>query len=164
MKKIYLALGLTAILLLNAGCGGSEGTGGIGGDARPETMQEQALHDDSVSVEYINALINGIEYAENMHMIKQLCSPYGENFSEDAAAWAVAHMSDIDWKANALATAKTYRNDMHMSRNEVYEQLTSDAGENFTKEEADYAVAHMDDPDNAENSEEIGRASCRERV
>lgn len=93
-----------------------------------------------------------------MHMSKhdvyeQLCSPYGENFSEDAAAWAVAHMSDIDWKANALATAKTYRNDMHMSRNEVYEQLTSDAGENFTKEEADYAVAHMDDPDNAENSE-----------
>ena len=87
MKKIYLALGLTAILLLNAGCGGSEGTGGIGGDARPETMQEQALHDDSVSVEYINALINGIEYAENMHMSKhdvyeQICSPYGENFSE----------------------------------------------------------------------------------
>ena len=38
-----------------------------------------------------------------------------------------------------------------MSRNDVYEQLTSDAGENFTKEEADYAVAHMDDPDNAEN-------------
>ena len=158
MKKIYLALGLTAVLVLNAGCGGSEGTGGIGGDARPETMQEQALHDDSVSKEYINALINGIEYAENMHMSKhdvyeQLCSPYGENFSEDAAAWAVAHMSDIDWKANALATAKTYRNDMYMSRNEVYEQLTSDAGENFTKEKADYAVAHMDDPDNAENSE-----------
>lgn len=105
-EKIYLALGLMAILLLNAGCG-SEGTGGIGGDARPETMQEQALHDDSVSKEYINALINGIEYAENMHM----------------------------------------------SKHDVYEQLTSDAGENFTKEEADYAVAHVDDPDNAENSE-----------
>lgn len=160
MKKIYLALGLTAVLLLTGGCGSDEGsTGGIGSEEQQqETMQEKALHDDSVSVEYINALINGIEYAENMHMSKhdvyeQLCSPYGENFSEDAAAWAVAHMSDIDWKANALATAKTYRNDMHMSRNEVYEQLTSDAGENFTQEEADYAVAHMDDPDNAENSE-----------
>ena len=83
MRKIYLALGLTAILLLNAGCG-SEGTGGIGGDARSETMQEQALHDDSVSKEYINALINGIEYAENMHMSKhdvyeQFRSPMEKN-------------------------------------------------------------------------------------
>ena len=152
MKKIYLALGLTAILLLNAGGGGSEGTGGIGGDARPETMQEQALHDDSVSVEYINALIKGIEYAKEMNMSKQrvydqLSSDYGEQFSQDAAAWAVAHMSDIDWNANALAKAKFYRDDMHMSNNRVYQQLTSDYGERFTKEEADYAMAHIDSAD-----------------
>ena len=38
-------------------------------------------------------------------------------------------------------------------KRQVYQQLTSDHGERFTKEEADYAVAHMDDPDNAENSE-----------
>lgn len=160
MKKIYLALGFTAVLLLTGGCGSDEGsTGGIGSEEQQqETMQEKALHDDSVSVEYINALIKGIEYAKEMNMSKQrvydqLSSDYGEQFSQDAAAWAVAHMSDIDWKANALAKAKVYRDDMHMSNNRVYQQLTSDHGERFTKEEADYAVAHMDDPDNAENLE-----------
>lgn len=64
-------------------------------------MQEKALHDDSVSVEYINALIKGIEYAKEMNMNKQrvydqLSSDYGEQFSQDAAAWAVAHIDSAD--------------------------------------------------------------------
>lgn len=150
-KGMFLAFGLTAVLLFTGGCGSSDTPTSSGdADSQPETMQEKALHDDSVSVEYINALIKGIQYAEDMHMSKQrvydqLSSNYGEQFSSDAAAWAVAHMSDIDWKANALVKAKFYRDDMHLSNNRIYQQLTSDYGERFTKEEADYAMAHIDD-------------------
>ena len=151
-KGIFLALGLTAAFLLTGGGGGGavSSGGGTGTEAQTETMQEKALHDDSVSVEYINALIKGIQYAKDMHMSKQrvydqLSSDYGEQFSQDAAAWAVAHMSDIDWKANALVKAKFYRDDMHLSNNRIYQQLTSDYGERFAKDEADYAMAHIDD-------------------
>ena len=151
-KGIFLALGLTAAFLLTGGCGGGavSSGGGTGTEAQTETMQEKALHDDSVSVEYINALIKGIQYAKDMHMSKQrvydqLSSDYGEQFSQDAAAWAVAHMSDIDWKANALVKAKFYRDDMHLSNNRIYQQLTSDYGERFAKDETDYAMAHIDD-------------------
>ena len=74
----------------------------------------------------------------------QLTSEYGESFSSDAAEYAVNHV-DADWKANALAKARDYRDTMSMSPSAVHDQLTSEYGEKFTQEEADYAIAHLDD-------------------
>ena len=34
---------------------------------------------------------------------------------------------------------------MHMSKRGIYDQLTSDAGDKFTPEEADYAIQHLND-------------------
>ena len=34
---------------------------------------------------------------------------------------------------------------MNMSKNRIYDQLTSKYGEQFTKEEAQYAIDHLDD-------------------
>ncbi len=50
-----------------------------------------------------------------------------------------------DWNANALAKAKSYRDTMSMSKNRIYDQLISQYGEKFTKEEAQYAIDHLDD-------------------
>ncbi len=36
-----------------------------------------------------------------------------------------------------------YQKKMNMSRKAVYDQLISEYGENFTKEEADYALEHL---------------------
>lgn len=44
----------------------------------------------------------------------------------------------------ALASAKSYSENMHMSKQGIYDQLTSDYGEKFTQEEADYAMANID--------------------
>lgn len=44
---------------------------------------------------------------------------------------------------NALKKAESYSNTMHMSKNGIYKQLTSEYGEGFTKEEAQYAVDNM---------------------
>ncbi|MDD5922108.1 MAG: Ltp family lipoprotein, partial [Eubacteriales bacterium] len=46
---------------------------------------------------------------------------------------------------NALAKAKDYSEMMHMSKQGIYDQLTSAYGEKFTAEEAQYAVDHLDD-------------------
>lgn len=45
---------------------------------------------------------------------------------------------------NALKKADQYANDMHMSKKGVYEQLTSEYGEQFTADEAQYAVDNLD--------------------
>lgn len=44
---------------------------------------------------------------------------------------------------SALRQADTYANRMHMSKARLYDQLTSEAGEKFTAEEADYAIQHL---------------------
>ena len=45
---------------------------------------------------------------------------------------------------NALKKAELYGNTMNMSKAGVYYQLTSDFGEKFTEEEAQYAINNLD--------------------
>ena len=44
---------------------------------------------------------------------------------------------------NALAKAKSYSENMHMSKSKIYNQLTSEYGEGFSKEEAQYAIDNL---------------------
>lgn len=101
-----------------------------------------------VSTEYQNALTKGLSYAKNLHMSKkgvydQLTSSYGEGFSADAAQYAIDNMTGVDWNANALAKAQEYYTGMSMSKSAVYDQLTSEYGEQFTASEAQYAIDHL---------------------
>lgn len=95
-------------------------------------------------VEYMNALKKAESYSKNMNMSKnsiyhQLTSEYGENFSEDAAQFAIENLQ-ADYKANALAKAESYSSNLHMSKQKIYKQLISEYGEKFTEEEAQYAI------------------------
>ena len=108
----------------------------------------QTFNRGNVSTEYENALTKGLSYARNLHMSKkgiydQLTSPYGEGFSADAAQYAIDHMTGVDWNANALEKAKQYYYNMSMSKSAVYDQLTSEYGEQFTASEAQYAIDHL---------------------
>lgn len=101
-----------------------------------------------VSQEYQNALTKGLSYAKNLHMSKkgvydQLTSSYGEGFSADAAQYAIDNMTGVDWNANALAKAQEYYTGMSMSKSAVYDQLTSEYGEQFTASQAQYAIDHL---------------------
>lgn len=42
-----------------------------------------------------------------------------------------------------METAKSYQENMNMSIEDIRNQLTSEYGEQFTKEEADYAISHI---------------------
>ncbi|MGO1353233.1 MAG: Ltp family lipoprotein, partial [Lactococcus lactis] len=48
----------------------------------------------------------------------------------------------IEYK-NALKKAQSYSNMMHMSKAGIYDQLTSDMGEGFSAEAAQYAVDNL---------------------
>lgn len=84
-----------------------------------------------------------------MHMSKaaiydQLTSEYGEQFSKEAAQYAIDNLK-ADYKKNALEKAKEYQDEMDMSPAAIKDQLVSDYGEKFTQEEADYAIEHLND-------------------
>ena len=109
---------------------------------------ESDSEEDDVPKEYISALKKAKSYSDSMHMSKagiynQLTSEYGEQFSEEAAQYAIDNV-DADWKANALETAKNYQENMDMSPAAIRDQLTSEYGEQFTQEEADYAIENLD--------------------
>lgn len=102
----------------------------------------------SFNQEYQNALTKGLSYARNLHMSKkaiydQLTSSYGEGFPADTAQYAIDNMTGVDWNANALEKAKQYYYNMSMSKSAVYDQLTSEYGEQFTTSEAQYAIDHL---------------------
>lgn len=102
----------------------------------------------SSNQEYQNALTKGLQYANQLHMSKkavydQLTSSYGEGFPADAAQYAIDNMTGVDWNANALEKAKQYYYNMSMSKSAVYDQLTSEYGEQFTTSEAQYAIDHL---------------------
>lgn len=75
--------------------------------------------------------------------------------SQSIAANTVAHEGDkiivvyslgkepSTEEKNALKKAETYSNTMHMSKAGIYKQLTSEYGEGFTAEAAQYAVDNM---------------------
>jgi hypothetical protein len=102
---------------------------------------------NNVPIEYKNALIKAELYGRKMNMSKQgiydqLVSEYGENFSREAAQYAIDNLK-IDYNQNALIKAKRYQEIMAMSPQAIHDQLTSSAGEQFTKEEADYAIQNL---------------------
>ena len=67
---------------------------------------------------------------------------YGEKFTEEAQ-YAVDTLQ-ADYNANALEKAKSYRDTMDMSPAAIYDQLISEYGEQFTAEEAQWAIDHLD--------------------
>lgn len=119
-------------------------------ESSPEesTDIETTTAGETIPTEYKSALKKAERYSNSMHMSKagiynQLTSEYGEQFSAEAAQYAVDNMT-ADWNENALGKAKSYSNSMHMSKMGTYDQLTSEYGEQFTPEEAQYAVDHVD--------------------
>lgn len=118
--------------------------------AKAKSESESEAAEANASTEDQSALAKAEDYATTMDMSKQgvyeqLTSDAGEQFSPEAGQYAIDHLTDIDWNANALAKAKDYQSEMDMSPAEIRDQLTSSSGEQFTQSEADYAIQHLND-------------------
>ena len=73
-------------------------------------------------------------------LIRQLESPYGEDFSHSDAVWGVNH-AHANWNAEAVQAAKSYLRSGHFSRAGLIRQLESPYGEHFTHAQAVYGVS-----------------------
>ena len=67
-----------------------------------------------------------------------------KGFNSDTAQYAINHLN-ANYKANALAQARQHRKYSNLSKTEIYNMLTSPRIDRFTKEEANYAIHHLDD-------------------
>lgn len=123
--------------------------------SKSQTEQTESKKKDSsskepdVPTEYKSALNKAKNYSETMNMSKQgiydqLTAETGEQFSADAAQYAINNLTDVDWNANALNKAKEYQKEMDMSPEAIRDQLTSESGEQFTEEEAEYAIQNLE--------------------
>lgn len=105
---------------------------------------------DEVSVWFDNNKINGTIKDEYSDTVEK-----GNFVSQSISAGTVAHEGDtlsvvyslgkaptVEQK-NALKTAESYSNNMHMSKKGIYNQLTSEYGEKFSSEDAQYAIDNM---------------------
>lgn len=106
---------------------------------------------DNLNADYNeNALKCGENYKKTMHMSKariydQLTSENGEKLlTSEEAQYAIDNIKG-DYLEAALKSAKNYQETMSMSKDAIYDQLTSEYGEKFTVEEAQYAIDNLDE-------------------
>ncbi|MFB9956006.1 Ltp family lipoprotein [Cellulomonas denverensis] len=77
-------------------------------------------------------------------LIRQLTSEYGEGYPPEDAEFAVARLEaegGVDWNAEAAEAAASYLEYSAFSRQGLLDQLTSEYGEQFTPEQAEYGVS-----------------------
>jgi hypothetical protein len=77
-------------------------------------------------------------------LIGQLTSEYGDGFPAGDAEFAVARLEaegGVDWNAEAAEAAKSYLELTSFSRQGLIDQLTSQYGDEFTPEQAEYGVS-----------------------
>ena len=111
---------------------------------------------DEVQVWFDNNKINGTIKEEYSDTVAK-----GTFISQSISSGTVAHEGDritvtyslgkepTNEQKNALAKAKSYSDMMHMSKAKIYDQLTSNYGEGFTAEAAQYAIDNLNADYNA---------------
>lgn len=76
-------------------------------------------------------------------LIDQLSSEYGDKYTKDEAEYGVNLLEsngEVDWKEQAAKAAQNYLDITAFSKNELIEQLSSEYGDKYTKEEAQYGA------------------------
>lgn len=98
-----------------------------------------------------NAIESAMSYIDLMSfskagLYKQLTSEYGEGYTEQEANKAISYLEKnglVNWKEEAVEAAQDYLRISSYSRDGLYRQLTSEYGEQFTAEEAEYALSKV---------------------
>ena len=80
-------------------------------------------------------------------LIDQLTSEYGDGYEIDDATFAIEALEangEVDWNEQAYQSAKSYLSLMAFSRQGLIDQLTSEYGEQFEADEAEYAISTLE--------------------
>lgn len=112
----------------------------------PQPAKEPTSKKPTMSTEQKNAIQAAEDYLDFMPfskkgLVQQLSSDAGDGYPKDVAEKAVEEIEpDVDWNEQAVKAAENYQDLMPMSRSEMINQLSSDAGEGFTQEQAEHAA------------------------
>ena len=158
-KRAWLGALAIVIVAGTVGCSDVDNSKEVNG-GNVETVQEVSQNnsentiaenksedkiDNNVPMEYRSVMEKAKFYSDVLNMSKarmyeELTAGCG--FTAEEAQYAVDNVK-VDWKENALKTAKTYE-DKSMSKAAMYDQLTSEYVDMFTEEEAQYAVDNIE--------------------
>ena len=117
-----------------------------------DTTTESEDYTANMDLATANAFESGLGYLEftafsREGLIEQLSSSYGEGFTEEQAITAVSAIEEyglVDWNDQAVKSAQSYLDFSAFSRNGLIDQLSSEFGEQFTQEQAEYAVTYLE--------------------
>ena len=126
------------------------------GDKYPVEVAEFAVQylEDNELVDWAEQAIKSAESYlsltgfSRVGLIDQLTSEYGDQFTEEEASAAVQYLEDnglVDWNEQAVKSAESYLDLSGFSRQELFDQLTSEYGDGYTAEEAEYALTEVYD-------------------
>ena len=99
--------------------------------------------------EAVKAAKDHLKYStySRQELLDALTSEYGDQFTDEEANNAIDYLEVsglADWKEEAVKAAKDHLQYSTYSRNELFDTLTSKYGDQFTAEEAEYALNQLD--------------------
>lgn len=111
-------------------------------------MPERDLDLSGMTLSQQNAVKTAMNYVDLMAfsrrgLIEQVSSEYADNFPVADAEFAVKYLEDkglVDWNEEAAQCAQNYLGIMSFSKEGLFDQMTSEAGDKFTREQAEYAI------------------------
>ena len=139
---------------------GSSQSNTSGGDSYSDLV-------NSLPIGQKNAVKSAESYLKSMAfsrdgLFQQLTSEYGSGYTEEEASAAIAFIEEhgrVDWNAEAAESAESYIKSMAFSRNGLYQQLTSEYGEQFTDEQASYGIAYLEDNGKVDRFQEAAESA-----
>jgi hypothetical protein len=138
MKKTVITALILALPFTLGACEVEE-TGGSGASGSAESKTNYTVAQE-------NAIESAKSYLEMSGMsrrglIHQLTAEAGEGYKRKDAVFAINHLDPApNWKKEAVQSAKSYLDTGSMSRAGLIQQLSSNAGEKFTRAQAEYAA------------------------
>ena len=147
-KRSFLSIIMIGIMMIGllVGCGSGSGNASSATDEVQQRELASYKHNSNASDEENDAANAAVTYVNVFHDSKQAVmnqlSGY-DGYSEASAQYAVDNIT-VDWNEVAVASAKSYLESSNLSKQGVFDQLTSSYGSQFTPEEAQYAIDHLD--------------------
>lgn len=104
--------------------------------------------DSSMTMNQKNAIKAAQDYLEltsfsHNGLVEQLSSEFADKYPREDAEFAVRYLEDhgmVDWNEQAVKAAQEYLELTSFSREGLIDQLTSEYGSQFTREQAEYAA------------------------
>lgn len=118
--------------------------------ALPDTP-EHDIDDSDMTLSQRNAVKTALNYIDLMAfsrqgLLDQMSSEYGDRYPKEDAEFAISYVEKnnmVDWDAEAVQCAQNYLDLMAFSRDGLIDQMSSESGDKFTRQQAEYAASQV---------------------